>query len=65
MTMHAPNLAGTDSSQNYDACNAPDLYQWQIALKKKTKMTALANKFQQEFNTELFLTTMVETCDNK
>lgn len=43
MPMHAPNLVSADISQNYDTCNAPDLYQWQIALKKKTKMTALAN----------------------
>ena len=41
MPMYAPNLAGADSSQNYDTCNAPVLYQWQVAKKKKPKMTAL------------------------
>ena len=45
--MHAPNR-----SQNYDACNVPDLYQWQIA--KKENENDSSCEFQQEFNSELF-----------
>ena len=52
MPMLAPNLAGADSSQNYDICNAPDLYQWQVAKKKNENDSSC--EFQQEFNSELF-----------
>lgn len=43
MPMHAPND---------DACNAPDLYQWQVAKKKNENDSSC--EFQQEFNSELF-----------
>uniref|UniRef100_A0A7S3VER1 SGNH domain-containing protein n=1 Tax=Chaetoceros debilis TaxID=122233 RepID=A0A7S3VER1_9STRA len=59
MPMHAPNLAGANSSQNYDACNAPDMYQWQVANEKNENDSSC--EFQQEFNSELFCDRMKNT----
>jgi len=52
MPMYAQNIVGANINQNYDACNAPNLYQWQVAERKNENDSSC--EFQQEFNSELF-----------